>query len=133
MAKSRLPRAKITVRRVLGGSAAELLFLTIWREFVTTAPGFQPVRELVFNPPRKWRFDFAWPEKLIAVEIDGGTWSGGRHSRGTGFARDCEKLNAAALNGWRVFRFTPDMLNKAPQSAVGMVAAAMGIPTKGYP
>ena len=39
------------------------------------------------------------------MEIDGGTWSGGRHVRGDGYRRDCEKLNAATLAGWRVLRF----------------------------
>lgn len=68
------------------------------------------VREYQFAPHRKWRFDFAWPEKKIAVEIEGGTWSAGRHTRGTGFAADCEKYNAAALHGWRVLRFTGEMV-----------------------
>lgn len=61
-------------------------------------------REHLFARPRRWRFDFAWPEFKLAVEIDGGTWSGGRHTRGAGFAKDCEKMNAAQLAGWVVFR-----------------------------
>lgn len=55
---------------------------------------------------RKWRFDFAWPDRMLAVEIDGGAFSGGRHTRGAGFVEDCRKLNAATLMGWRVLRFT---------------------------
>ena len=55
---------------------------------------------------RKWRFDFAWPDRMLAVEIDGGAFSGGRHTRGAGFVEDCRKLNAAVLMGWRVLRFT---------------------------
>jgi hypothetical protein len=46
----------------------------------------------------------------IAVEIDGGVFIGGRHTRGTGFVRDMEKLNLAGLLGYRVFRFTPQQL-----------------------
>lgn len=65
-----------------------------------------PVRELKFHPTRRWRFDFAWPDQMVAVEIEGGTWSGGRHNRGTGFESDCDKYNAAALAGWSVLRFT---------------------------
>lgn len=62
--------------------------------------------EYRFHPTRKWRFDFAWPEMMIAVEIEGGTWAGGRHSRGKGFEKDCEKYNEAAILGWTVLRFT---------------------------
>ena len=41
-----------------------------------------PVTELKFHPSRKFRFDYAWPEHRVAVEINGGAWSGGRHTRG---------------------------------------------------
>lgn len=70
-----------------------------------------PEREFRFHDTRKWRFDFAWPDQKIAVECEGGAWSGGRHTRGAGFIADCEKYNAAALQGWRVFRFTKDMID----------------------
>lgn len=62
--------------------------------------------EYRFDHSRRWRLDFAWPERLLAVEIEGGTHSGGRHTRGAGYAADCDKYNAAALAGWRVLRFT---------------------------
>ena len=64
-----------------------------------------PLREHQFAPPRKWRFDFCWPDYLVAVEVEGGTWSGGRHVTGSGFAKDIEKYNAAAVRGWCVLRF----------------------------
>lgn len=70
----------------------------------------EPVRELVFHPLRKWRFDFAWPDQNIAVECEGGVYSGGAHTRGKHFESDCEKYNAAVLHGWRVLRFTGDMI-----------------------
>jgi very-short-patch-repair endonuclease len=62
--------------------------------------------EYVFHPERKWRFDFAWPGKRIALEVEGGTFSGGRHTRGVGYEGDCEKYSEAALLGWKVFRVT---------------------------
>jgi len=68
------------------------------------------VTEHRFHPVRKWRFDFAWLDQSIAVEIEGGTWSGGRHTRGSGFEADCEKYNEAAAIGWTVFRFTGKMV-----------------------
>lgn len=55
---------------------------------------------------RAWRFDFAWPAEKVAVECDGGTRTGGRHVRPLGFEKDAEKLNAAAIQGWLVLRFT---------------------------
>jgi len=69
-----------------------------------------PEREYRFAPPRRWRFDFAWSDRKLAVEVEGGIWVRGRHNRGAGFARDCEKYNTAALLGWWVLRFTPGMI-----------------------
>ena len=57
-----------------------------------------------------WKFDFAWPDRMIAAEVDGGTWSGGRHVRGAGYEGDCIKLNYAASMGWKVFRYTGAMV-----------------------
>ena len=51
---------------------------------------------------------------MPTIELEGGTWSNGRHTRPAGFTEDCEKYNWAALNGWRVFRITSDMLKNAP-------------------
>jgi hypothetical protein len=65
-----------------------------------------PEREYSFFPGRKWRADFAWPTRRLLVEVEGGVYSGGRHTTGPGFERDCEKYNAAALSGWVVLRFT---------------------------
>jgi len=62
--------------------------------------------EFRFAPPRLWRFDFAWPDRKLAFEIEGGTFSRGRHTRGLGYEADCEKYAIALLLGWRVLRFT---------------------------
>ncbi len=70
---------------------------------------------------RKWRFDFAWPEQKVAVECDGGTWSRGRHTRGAGYAGDCEKRNAAQILGWRVLHYTSDMLESDPGGVMDQV------------
>ncbi len=61
-------------------------------------------REYKFHPVRKWRFDFAWTDIQLAVEVEGATWAQGRHTRGSGFEKDCEKYNTAVLLGWRVLR-----------------------------
>ena len=71
-----------------------------------------PEREHRFSPPRRWRFDFAWPALKIAAELEGGTFTEkSRHTTGIGFRRDCEKYNSATLQGWRVFRFDCTMVN----------------------
>ena len=69
-----------------------------------------PEREYRFAPPRRYRFDFAWPDFMVAAEIEGGTWSGGRHTRPVGFENDCVKYNLATFAGWRVYRFTGGMV-----------------------
>lgn len=69
-----------------------------------------PIAEYRFHPSRKWRFDYAWPDKLVALEVEGGVWSGGRHTRGAGFLKDMEKYNEAAGLGWAVVRCTPSSL-----------------------
>jgi hypothetical protein len=75
------------------------------------AHGFTPVREYRFCEGRKWAFDFAFPESMVAIEIEGGTRFGkSRHSRGDGFERDCEKYNNATRIGWRVYRYTTEMV-----------------------
>lgn len=65
-----------------------------------------PEKEFRFAPPRKWRFDFAWPAQKVAAEVEGGIWVRGRHTRGKGFLNDMEKYNEAGRLGWRVFRFS---------------------------
>jgi len=71
----------------------------------------EPEREFKFCEERKWRADFAWPDQRLLVEIEGGTWGGGRHVRGKGFEDDLEKYNAAMLLGWDVARFSGTMVN----------------------
>lgn len=64
--------------------------------------------EWQFHPERRWRFDYALPELKIAIEIDGGLFTGGRHSGGIGQLKDLEKMNEAASRGWLVFHYTPE-------------------------
>jgi len=72
----------------------------------------RPVPEFRFalHLGRKWRFDWAWPSRFVALEIDGGLFVGGRHARGAGIRADMEKLNEAAALGWCVLRCLPEAL-----------------------
>lgn len=83
----------------------------------------RPTTEHPFHTERKWRFDLAWPAALLAVEVDGGTWTGGRHVRPRGYEEDARKLNAAVLLGWRVLRFTTRMV--ANGEALAAITAAL--------
>jgi very-short-patch-repair endonuclease len=84
--------------------------------FIKLCLGFnipEPVKEHKFDSKRKFRFDFAWIDCKLAVEIEGGVWIAGRHTRGSGFVKDMEKYNLAVKNGWKVLRFVPQDLKKA--------------------
>ena len=72
--------------------------------------GVEVVREYRFHPKRRWRFDYAIPAHKVALEVEGGVWTQGRHTRSKGFLKDMEKYNMAALMGWKLLRTTPDRL-----------------------
>lgn len=66
-----------------------------------------PECEYQFHPRRKWRFDFAYPEQLLALEVQGGIhMAKGGHNTAAGITRDCEKGNEAVVLGWRVLHVT---------------------------
>lgn len=83
----------------------------------------EPVREFKALPTRRFRWDFAWPEHKLLVEVNGGTWQKGGHSSGGGIARDYEKLNLANLAGWRCLIFTGEMIHSG--EAVDMIAKCL--------
>src|SRR5205823_2497115 len=91
------------------GSALEVRFIRLW----IALDGPRLVRERRFCPARKWRADFVHDPSNTMIEIEGGTFKGGRHVRGRGFQADCEKYNAAAVAGWTVFRLTGPMISAA--------------------
>lgn len=87
--------------------------------------GVEVVKEFTFHPTRKWRFDYAIPAHKIAVEVEGGAWTQGRHTRPKGFIGDMEKYNAATLLGWRVLRVTPSDLYRA--KTISMLRCAISM------
>jgi hypothetical protein len=78
--------------------------------WVNPNPNSKKPHEYRFSEGRQWRFDFAWPDRHVACEVEGGGWVGGRHVRGKGFAQDLEKYNAAAMMGWVVIRVDGRMI-----------------------
>lgn len=70
----------------------------------------KPAKEFRFYPGRRWKFDYAWEAWKVALEVEGGAFTQGRHTRGQGFIDDMEKYNGAVLLGWKLLRFTPEQL-----------------------
>lgn len=67
-------------------------------------------QEFKFHPERKWKADFHLVGKKILVEVEGGIWSGGRHTRGKGYIGDMQKYNAATMMGYQVIRFSTEQV-----------------------
>lgn len=72
--------------------------------------GLKVVKEYKFHPTRRWRADYAILEHKIIIEVEGGVWTGGRHTSGVGFTKDMEKYNNATALGWSIIRVTPKTL-----------------------
>lgn len=109
------PRIQLARRKAQRVDGAALL------GFQMRAAGLNPVAEFRFSPDRHWRSDYAFPEpdKMLLIEFEGVTYFGknkdgsmrlGRHQSAKGYVRDIEKYNAAALLGYRVLRFSADMV-----------------------
>jgi very-short-patch-repair endonuclease len=104
-------------------STLETAFGYWWNLLADDLP--EPATEYRFHPRRKWRFDVAWPDAQVYVELHGGAYSNGRHVRGAGLEGDLEKANAAAVMGWRGLVFTTGMLNNDPQTCIDQVRALL--------
>lgn len=68
----------------------------------------QPVRQHPVLAGRKWALDFAWPDRMLAVEVDGAV-----HRIKGRFAADLERSVVLTLLGWRVLRFSPAQVESA--------------------
>jgi hypothetical protein len=70
----------------------------------------EPVPEYRWHPVRKYRADYALPLHRVLIEIDGGLFINGGHSRGKARLHDMAKDRAATLLGWRTMRYAPTEL-----------------------
>ena len=70
----------------------------------------KPILEWKFHPTRRWRTDLGWPDLQIAIEIEGGVYTRGRHTSPTGFVNDMEKYNALAVMGILLIRVLPSQV-----------------------
>lgn len=81
--------------------------MDIFPELVKRETGFTITPEYRFDDKRRWRIDYAIVEKKIAIEVEGGAYTQGRHTRGVGFIADMEKYNELTRHGWRLIRVIP--------------------------
>lgn len=101
--------------------------------------GIRAIPEYKFHPDRKWRFDFVFVDDSgygvitdeteaiqstkLALEVQGGLFTNGRHTRGAALMKEHEKLNTAAMRGWKVMYTIPQ--NLCMQETVEMVREAL--------
>ena len=108
MVKATRSKGRSTRPNVKGEKVPNEFEAKLARELKTLKIKFE--QEFYFHPDRKWRADFHLIDKKILVEIEGGIWSGGRHTRGKGYLGDMEKYNAATMMGFQVIRFSTDQV-----------------------
>ena len=85
----------------------------------------RPLPEYRFAPPRRWRFDWAFVNAKVAIEVQGGLFVAGRHTRGAALIREYEKINHAAMLGWRILFVTPQQFSSG--EAIQLASVAIGV------
>lgn len=108
MVKATRPKGRSKRPKVKGEKVPNEFEAKLARELKTLKIEFE--QEFEFHPKQKWRVDFHLVGKKILVEVEGGIWSGGRHTRGKGYIGDMEKYNAATMLGYQVIRFSTDQV-----------------------
>ncbi len=85
-------------------------FYVLWKEcsIISLIKQYPVTKEI----GRKHKADFVHLETKIMIEIEGGTWTNGRHVRGIGYAKDCEKYNLCTFLGWKIIRLTSNMITE---------------------
>ncbi|WP_180001221.1 DUF559 domain-containing protein [Acinetobacter sp. YH12255] len=108
MVKATKPKGRSKRPKVKGEKVPNEFEAKLARELKTLKIDFE--QEFKFHPERKWKADFHLVGKKILVEVEGGIWSGGRHTRGKGYIGDMEKYNAATMMGYQVIRFSTEQV-----------------------
>lgn len=116
--KGRVRKAKAKRARKVSAASGKFRLLCVASKLPL------PVTEHRFAAPeRQWRFDYCWPDEKVALEVEGGIWSGGRHTRGSGYIADMTKYNNATLRGWKLLRCTPQQL--CTEETIAMLKQAL--------
>lgn len=119
----------MAIKKITKSSIEDMLFYHIKAVKLPT-----PLREYRFHDDRKWRFDFAYPQYMLAIEVEGithygknadGTMKLGRHQTGKGIEADLEKYQAAMLLGWNVYRCSGRMIKSG--EAIQTIETLLGM------
>jgi very-short-patch-repair endonuclease len=73
-------------------------------------PGERIEEEYRFCEGRRWAFDLCVPSIMLALECDGGMWTGG-HKRGAALEDDYMKQGTAQMLGWTILRFSNEQVS----------------------
>lgn len=84
--------------------------------------GLDFVPEFPFCEGRRWRADYVLPTRTLngmtpLIEIEGGIYVQGRHTRGKGYENDMRKYNKAQSLGYCVLRFSTNMVMRGEAKA----------------
>ncbi len=102
-------------------SVLEIAFARLVRREGLPEPVYQHWVEL---PSGRFRIDAAWPDLMLAVEVDG--WES-RKTYGA-FQRDVMRQNALVIEGgWKVIRFTWTDVVRRPWYVAGQIAAELAL------
>jgi hypothetical protein len=83
-----------------------------------TANNIAFFKEYHFNKSKEfgakdWRNDYYLPELNLAIEVEGGIFSGGGHVRGAMYRDNLDKYNAITMAKIQLLRIDTDRLNSA--------------------
>jgi hypothetical protein len=83
----------------------------------------EPVAQYRLIPGRRFRADFAWPDRKLWLDVQGGQWVNGHHNRGSSVEGDAEKVSLASILGWRPLIATTSMVRSG--KALALIERAM--------
>lgn len=95
------PKNKVKIPKSIGKYKLHLIS-------VLEDSGLKFIPEFRFHPVREFRFDWALPDLMVAVEYEGIFSEKSGHTTLSGYTKDVVKYNLATKLGWKVLRYTAD-------------------------
>lgn len=93
----------------MGVSSLEQLFDSLWNLHY---PEIDLETEVKLISGRRFRFDYVHLKSKTAIEVNGGNYINGRHTRGVALNSEYEKFNLAQIQGYQIFLLSGDMVTK---------------------